>query len=63
MMKVERDFPLVEWDDSKRRTNIQKHQIDFADAARALNLPHVEFETRRNGEIRILAVCPERQRL
>lgn len=41
------------WDESKRRQNIQKHGLDFADAELVLdNQYRLEFESIRNGEAR-----------
>jgi uncharacterized DUF497 family protein len=42
----------------KRQSNIQKHGIDFVDAVLALEEPHLEILTERNGEVRTLAICP-----
>lgn len=57
------ELSKFEWDDAKRQSNISKHGIDFADASNALRMPHLEFESARNGEIRTLAICPERLKL
>lgn len=47
------------WDDRKRQRNLEKHGIDFKDAAHALKEPHLEFESPRSGEYRVLAICPD----
>jgi len=48
-----------EWNEQKRVANIAKHGIDFEDAAIALQQPRLEFPSDRNGETRILAICPD----
>jgi len=41
------------WDETKRRINLEKHHLDFADAGLVLsNRYRLEFESVRNGEIR-----------
>lgn len=41
------------WDETKRRINLEKHQLDFADARLVLfNRYRLEFEIVRNGEVR-----------
>lgn len=41
------------WDEPKRLTNLDKHQLDFADAGLVLfNRYRLEFESIRNGEVR-----------
>jgi uncharacterized DUF497 family protein len=52
------EFHSFEWDEAKRQSNIQKHGIDFEDAVLALEEPHLEIRTERNGEVRTLAICP-----
>ena len=56
-------FTEFEWDDAKRLSNIDKHGIDFADAAEALLRPHLEQQSDRNGEARILAICEATRRI
>lgn len=63
MRFVEKEFSSFEWDERKRLANIDKHGIDFLDAVTALMRPHAEKRTDRDGEVRILAVCPETERL
>ena len=45
-----------EWDPTKRRTNLEKHRIDFVDAVRIFEAPVLEREDRRRdyGEPRFL---------
>lgn len=41
------------WDENKRRKNLEKHQLDFADAGLVLsNRYRLVFEVVRNGELR-----------
>jgi len=41
------------WDEKKRRLNLEKHQLDFADAGLVLsNIYRLEFESVRNGQVR-----------
>ena len=41
------------WDETKRLINLEKHRLDFADAALVLsNRYRLEFESVRNGQIR-----------
>jgi uncharacterized protein len=47
---------LFEWDESKRRTNLAKHLIDFQDAIKIFDGPVFEVARRRHGEDRVLAV-------
>ncbi|WP_284776315.1 BrnT family toxin [Agrobacterium sp. lyk4-40-TYG-31] len=63
MLIVKREFISFEWDENKRLKNIEKHGIDFPRAASALSRPHLESPSDQNGESRILAVCPETERL
>lgn len=63
-MRIETE-PLTSfvWDEQKRLSNIAKHGIDFEDAAIALQRPRIERPSDRNGEMRVLAICPETYRL
>lgn len=63
MEKSEKQFSRFEWDENKRLKNVEKHGIDFPRAAVALMQPHAEKRSDQNGEVRILAVCPETARL
>jgi uncharacterized DUF497 family protein len=58
MLHTDTKFSSFEWDENKRAINFQKHGIDFPIAAAALNEPHVENRSDRNGEVRTLAICP-----
>ncbi|MDP3897413.1 MAG: BrnT family toxin [Mesorhizobium sp.] len=40
-----------------------KHKITFDDAALALMQPHLEYDSIRSDEHRIVAVCPQRGRI
>jgi len=48
--------PEFEWDQAKRRANLAKHLIDFADAIRIFDGPTFEKAQRRHNEDRMLAV-------
>lgn len=63
MYVVKREFSSFDWDENKRQINVEKHGIDFLVAARALSGTHVERRSDQNGECRILAICPETDRL
>lgn len=52
-----------EWDENKRQVNLEKHGIDFLDAAAALMQPRLEIRSDRGQEIRTLAICPTSLRL
>ncbi|WP_348270559.1 BrnT family toxin [Rhizobium sp. YS-1r] len=54
---------IFEWNEDKRRTSLEKHQIDFEDVVFALQEPRLELRSDRNGEVRILAICPNTERL
>ncbi len=60
---VMKDFISFEWDENKRLINIEKHGIDFLRAAKILSMPHLEKTSEQNGESRVLAICPETDRL
>jgi uncharacterized DUF497 family protein len=60
---VEREFESFDWNETKRKINIENHGIDFPRAARALNNPHIERRSDKNGEVRILAICPDLERI
>ena len=63
-MAYERNaFSSFEWDEGKRLSNLTKHRIDFKDAAAALQLPHLEMRSDRNGEVRTLAICMATMRI
>jgi uncharacterized DUF497 family protein len=55
---LEPDFRGFEWDEAKASSNIMKHGITFEEAAEALSHPHLERESHREGEARVLAICP-----
>jgi len=46
------------WDPNKRTSNLQKHGVDFVDAARILTRPHLAYEVTRpeHGEERFAAI-------
>jgi uncharacterized protein len=45
-----------EWTETKRRSNIEKHGIDFMDAIRLFDSLHFVFRSDREGEERFGAV-------
>jgi uncharacterized DUF497 family protein len=47
-----------EWDESKRLANIDKHGIDFLDAAEVFTLPFLQIDGRSEVEKRSIAVAP-----
>jgi len=47
---------LFEWDESKRRINLEKHHIDFQDAKQVFDGPLFETLETRRGENRIVAI-------
>ncbi len=55
----------VEWNESKNRTNRQKHKVDFADAHEVLGDIHLVFEDNRQnyGEVRYIAIGKLRGRM
>ena len=46
------------WDEPKRRANLRKHGLDFADAEKVFNSPLVLIEDKRNqyGEQRMIGI-------
>jgi uncharacterized protein len=46
------------WDEAKRRSNLKKHGLDFADAARVFQGPMIVFEDDREsyGEERLIGI-------
>jgi uncharacterized DUF497 family protein len=44
---------VLVWDEAKRKTNLQKHGLDFADAGLVYNNPgKITFQSPRKGEAR-----------
>jgi uncharacterized DUF497 family protein len=44
---------MIVWDEAKRKTNLEKHGLDFADAYLVFNNPNkVTFQSPRKGEAR-----------
>jgi hypothetical protein len=58
-------FSAFEWDDNKRRLNIEKHGIDFADATEVFDDPNQRTyrSTTESGEERYLSIGMFRGRL
>lgn len=57
------DFKGFEWDDAKALANRLKHGITFDEAAEALSHPHIERPSYKNEEARVLAICPQSERI
>ncbi|NBB98793.1 MAG: BrnT family toxin [Alphaproteobacteria bacterium] len=45
-----------QWDETKRLSNIEKHQLDFYDAAEIFSADHLTLPARSNIEPRFIAV-------
>jgi uncharacterized protein len=59
MRRVEKiEFDTFEWDEAKRQRVFAEREIDFLQAAEALLRPHLEEPSNKQGEDRILAICP-----
>ena len=63
MKPTTHELTAFQWDETKRASNLLKHGIDFEDAILALQGPRLEFPSERSGEKRILAICPDTNRL
>ena len=50
-------FDGYEWDESKRRTNISKHGVDFVDGVAVLLDTHIVSDSVRGTEERYVAVA------
>lgn len=52
------DMQVFEWDETKRKLDLDKHGIDFLDAVEAFHDPNrIELETVRHGEIRYQTIA------
>ena len=49
-------FDDFEWDSAKRKANLEKHGIDFADAARIFQEPFLVQASPRGEEARFVAI-------
>ena len=49
-------FERFEWDESKCRSNIERHGIDFRDLAPFFDRPTLARRSDRRGEVRCLAI-------
>ena len=46
-----------EWDERKRRSNLEKHGLDFLDVSAVFDAPHIVVPSAYNGdEVRFLAI-------
>jgi uncharacterized DUF497 family protein len=52
----EEQFEEFEWDEAKRRRNIEEHGIDFEDAATVFLRPYLRSRSDRNAETRYVAI-------
>jgi hypothetical protein len=50
------NFDKFEWNEAKRLTTIEKHGIDFVDAAKIFSSPYVRAGTKQNSEERWIAI-------
>lgn len=50
--KSEEQFEAFEWDEAKRRANIEEHAIDFEDAADIFSRPYLRIRSDRNDALR-----------
>jgi len=49
-------FRWFEWDENKRLINLDRHKIDFEDAATIFDAPYLFKRSDRGGEVRFLAI-------
>jgi uncharacterized protein len=49
-------FDKFEWDAAKRLTTLDKHGIDFVDAAKIFSSPYVRAGSKQNSEERWIAI-------
>lgn len=56
---------MITWDESKRRQNLRKHGVDFADLEPVFDLPMVTLEDDREdyGELRLQSLGMHRGRV
>jgi uncharacterized DUF497 family protein len=52
-----------DWDPDKRIRTLEERGLDFADGARALLEPHLEYRSDRHGEHRTLGICGHTMRI
>lgn len=50
------ESPVFEWSEDKRKSVIERHGIDFADAVRVFDGPILKVPSPRSGEARWLAI-------
>ena len=51
-------FATFQWDEAKRLVSLEKHGIDFLDAAEIFMGPYLEAAARSEGEERRYAIAP-----
>lgn len=49
-------MPLYEWDENKRHLTLEKHKIDFIDAAEVFESVYLKIAGRSESELRFIAV-------
>ena len=49
-------FTSFDWDEEKRRTNLEKHGIDFVDILPAFGKPMIRIRSNRHDELRYLVI-------
>ena len=56
---------MITWDESKRKINIKKHQIDLAELESAFDFPMITVEDDREayGELRLQSLAMWRRRI
>ena len=47
---------MYEWDENKRKVNLQKHKIDFVDAVKIFDSFYLEFSSPKKEEERFLVI-------
>jgi uncharacterized DUF497 family protein len=64
MQRIERlQLSAFGWNENKAKSNFEKHHITFEEAAVALAQPHLEQDSSRHGEMRVLAICLSSSRI
>lgn len=52
----QQDYSYFEWDENKRKINLERHLIDFEDAASVFDSPYLRRRSDRADETRFLAI-------
>jgi len=56
LFEADPEFKSYEWDEAKRRLNIEKHGFDFTQAIEVFSRPTCRTRSDQQGEIRFLAI-------